>query len=140
MLYIIYLRRTIPILSFSNETSPVVSSNGYTDEELQNAMDQAGQNMIGIYSNLLPGSKAMFSDGNSMLFLDGGVFEGYFDKDNTSIKGTYVLTDSDDEYLANLNVYNESNMKYVQYKLLYDENKDFAIYLPESKRIIKLIY
>lgn len=117
---------------------PSVTSQAYTEEELQAAMAKAEENMMSIYGNLLPGSKATFSDGNTMSFLSDGVFNGYFDANNTAITGTYLVVPSDDEYLANVNIYNGKS--YVQYKLMYDENREFMLYYPSDKVYVPLEY
>lgn len=138
--YIIYLHSSEKDKKIQ-ENAPIVYANGYTDAELQVAMEKAGDDMISIYGKLLPGSRADFSDGNVMQFLDDGVFNGYFDQDNTSITGTYaVLASSDDNYLADVNIYNGNSSKYVRYKLMYDDNKDFMLYCPAEKSYIVLTY
>ena len=122
-------------------SAPSVTSETYTEEELALAMSQAEETMVSIYGNLIPGSKAEFSDGNTMNFSVGGNYSGYFDEENPSVNGTYIVTASDDDnYLADVNIYNGSTSNYVQYKLMYDENKDFVLYYPANGALIPLKY
>ena len=135
--YILFLRSGG--LTFSKK-APDVATQTYTEEEIAQAMERAGENMISIYGNLLPGSRAEFSDGNVMQFSADGVFSGYFNSENPSIEGTYIVTASDDEYLADVNIYNGESSDYVQYKLMYNENKDFMLYYPADNAYIALVY
>ncbi len=133
--YIIFLH------SGSRSGAPKVTAEEYTEEELALAMSQAEDTMVSIYSNLIPGSKAEFSDGNTMNFSSDGNYNGFFDEDNPSITGTYVVTASDDDkYLADINIYNGNSSSFVQYKLMYDENKDFMLYYPANGALISLKY
>ncbi len=121
--------------------APGVTAEEYTEEQLNQALSQANDSMMSIYSNLIPGSSAEFSDGNTMTFGSEGSYSGYFDESNPSITGTYVVTTSDDtNFLANVNIYNGNSSNYVQYKLMYDENNDFMLYYPENGTKIRLTY
>ena len=137
--YIVFLH-TGGLKKDTASTSPDVATKTYTEEELNAAMERADENMVSIYGKLIPGSRAEFQDGNTMSFGADGKFEGYFNAENTSIEGKYVVTASDDDYLADVNIYNGESSDFVQYKLMYDDNKDFMLYYPAGNAYIALVY
>ena len=120
--------------------SPDVAAHSYTEEELNAVMDQAADSMVSIYGDLIPGSEAEFSDGNIMSFGSDGSFSGYFDSENPSIEGKYVVTASEDDYLADVNIYNGESSDFVQYKLVYDEDKHLMLYYPADNAYVSLNY
>lgn len=123
------------------ELAPDVSADGYTEEQLAQMMEQAEDSMIGIYSRLLAGSTARFSDGTSMNFLADGVFNGYFDAAHTDVKDySYVVSKCDDNYLADVNVCDKKESKYVRYKLLYNDESNLTLYYPEDNVYVVLEY
>ena len=65
---------------------------------------------------------------------------GYFDSENPSIEGKYVVTASEDDYLADVNIYNGESSDFVQYKLVYDEDKHLMLYYPADNAYVSLNY
>ena len=118
---------------------PLVEGREYTEEEINVIMEQTEDTMCSVYTNLIVGSVARFSDGNVMKFLADGVFNGYFDKDNTAVADyTYVVSKTDDDYLADITIYNKNSSKMVQYKLMFDDASRFVLYSPADNSSVTL--
>lgn len=139
--YIIFLHTKLDKGRTFFDNAPSVTGENYTEEEIADMMARAEDTMVSIYSNLLVGTTARFSDGSSMSFLENGKFDGYFDSDHRSVSDYfYVVSKTDDGYLADVNISAGKNSPYIRYKLLYDENSNFMLYYPEDDMYIALEY
>jgi hypothetical protein len=119
-----------------------VNSIAYTQDEVDNAMAQAENEMTNIYSILIGGTSGDIGEYH-MSFGTDGSFDGFYDNDNCNISGyTYeilkALDDDGSDVVANVNIYNSDSTSYVQYKLKFDENSNLMLYYPGSDLFVEL--
>lgn len=99
------------------------NSPGATDTEF--SFEEADDALTNVYVTLIKGTNVNISKDKHMHFGNNGEYEGFFDENDTNVKGySYevigaVDNSAQDGAVATVNIYNKDRSKFVQYKLVY---------------------